>query len=173
MEAPALIVVDMLNDLLHGFAPARKQRLIEATNARVGLMRRHRLPVIRIRQDVDPDLRDAFPAMRKKGVRIAITGTPGCEVAPQLAAEASDAAIDKKRYSAFFGTVLEEMLEILSPMDSFSPASTSTPISDFQIVVASDCIVSCDHEHHDIWLRYMNGKIASVISNDDIRAMVA
>ncbi|HEY2532668.1 MAG TPA: cysteine hydrolase [Xanthobacteraceae bacterium] len=183
MEAPALIVVDMLNDLLQSFAPARKRRLIEATNALVGLMRRHGLPVIWLRQEFHPDLRDAFPEMRKKDMRITITGTPGCQIAPQLALEASDAVIVKKRYSAFFGTMLDEVLADLKP-DGIVLAGINTHACirataidayqcDFQVVIASDCVDSYDREHHDISLRYMNGKIASVISNDHIRAMLA
>jgi hypothetical protein len=37
MKAPALIVVDMLNDFLQAWAPAAKQRLVRSTNALVGM----------------------------------------------------------------------------------------------------------------------------------------
>ena len=38
MQAPALIVVDMLNDLLETWPPASKQRLIRSINSLVGMM---------------------------------------------------------------------------------------------------------------------------------------
>jgi isochorismate hydrolase len=41
------------------------------------------------------------------------------------------------------------------------------------VVLAADCVDSYDREHHDISLRYMKGKIASVMNNDEIRAMLA
>ena len=40
---------------------------------------------------------------------------------------------------------------------------------DWQVVLAADCIDSYDREHHEISLRYMRGKIAAVMSNDEIR----
>ena len=36
-------------------------------------------------------------------------------------------------------------------------------------ILAADCIDSYDREHHEISLRYMSGKIASVLSNENIR----
>jgi isochorismate hydrolase len=43
---------------------------------------------------------------------------------------------------------------------------------DWEVVVAADCVGSYDLEHHEISLRYMKGKIASVMSNEDIREML-
>jgi isochorismate hydrolase len=39
---------------------------------------------------------------------------------------------------------------------------------DFSVVLASDCIDSYDEEHHQISLRYMKDKLASVLSNQEI-----
>jgi len=44
---------------------------------------------------------------------------------------------------------------------------------DWEVIVAADCIDSYDLEHHEISLRYMNGKIACVMNNVEIRAMLA
>jgi nicotinamidase-related amidase len=46
MEAPALIVIDMLNDFLQAWAPASKQRLVDSTNALVGILRDRNRPVV-------------------------------------------------------------------------------------------------------------------------------
>ena len=43
---------------------------------------------------------------------------------------------------------------------------------DWSVVVAADCVDSYDREHHEISLRYMSGKIATVMSNEDIRRML-
>jgi nicotinamidase-related amidase len=121
MRAPTLIVVDMLNDLLQAWAPASKERLIHSINSLAGTMRDYERPVIWTRQEFEPDLRDAFPEMRAKGIRITIKGTPGSEIDCELK------------------------------------------------VGPSDCVGSYDRDHHDVSLRYMSGKIASLMSNEDIR----
>ena len=182
MKAPALIVVDMLNDFLQAWAPTAKQRLVRSTNTLVGIVRDRHRPVIWVRQEFQPDLRDAFPEMRTKGIRITIQGTPGCQIASELAVAPSDAIIVKKRYSAFYGTALDQLLAGLKP-DGLILAGLNTHACirvtaidayqrDWEVIVAADCVDSYDQEHHEISLRYMNGKIASVMSNEDIRAML-
>jgi isochorismate hydrolase len=41
---------------------------------------------------------------------------------------------------------------------------------DWKVILASDCVDSYDREHHDISLRYMKDKVASVMSNQEISA---
>jgi hypothetical protein len=40
---------------------------------------------------------------------------------------------------------------------------------DWRVVLAVDCLDSYDREHHEISLRHMQGKIAALMSNDEIR----
>ena len=118
--------------------------------------------------------------MRAKGIRITIQGTPGCQIVSDLAVAPSDTVIIKKRYSAFYGTVLDQVLAGLKPDGLILAGLNShacvrmTAIDayqrDWEVIVAADCVDSYDQEHHEISLRYMNGKIASVMSNDQIRA---
>jgi len=183
MRAPALIVIDMLNDFLPAWPPAARQRLVQETNALVAVLRSHQRPVIWVRQEFRPDLQDAFPEMRAKGIRITIQGTEGCRIAPDLAVDPSDTVIIKKRYSAFYGTDLDQVLAKLKPDGLiFAGINTHACIRmaaidayqrDWAVILAADCIDSYDREHHDISLRYMKDKIASVMTNDDIREMRA
>jgi nicotinamidase-related amidase len=183
MKAPALIVVDMLNDLLQTWPPASKQRLIRSINSLVGTMRRRRLPIVWVRQEFEPDLSDAFLEMKAKGIRITIKGTPGCQIASELETDLADPVVIKKRYSAFFGTTFDRVLADLSP-DGLILAGINTHACirataidayqrDWEVVVASDCVGSYDSEHHDISLRYMSGKIAAVMSNVEIERALA
>jgi nicotinamidase-related amidase len=182
MKAPALIVVDMLNDFLQTWAPATKQRLIESTNALMGIVRGHDRPVIWIRQEFRPDLTDAFPEMRAKGIRITIQGTPGCQMVSDLEVNPADMIIVKKRYSAFYGTTLDRVLADLKP-DGIILAGINTHACirmtaidayqrDWEVILAADCVDSYDREHHEVSLRYMKGKIAAVMSNEEIRKML-
>src|SRR5580658_1635731 len=110
MKAPVLIVIDMLNDFLADWERGRRQALTEAINQLAQIMRRHSHPIIWVRQEFEPDLRDAFPEMKARGIYKNIKGTPGCEIVSELAPAASDTVIVKKRYSAFFGTELDAIL---------------------------------------------------------------
>jgi nicotinamidase-related amidase len=183
MKEPALIIIDMLNDFLQTWAPASKQRLVQSTNALVDIVRSHERPVIWVRQEFRPDLRDAFPEMRAKGIRVTIEGTQGCQIASDLAVDPSDTVLIKKRYSAFYGTPLDQILANLRP-DGLILAGINTHACirmaaidayqrDWEVILAADCVDSYDQEHHEISLRYMKDKIASVMSNEEIREMLA
>jgi isochorismate hydrolase len=88
--------------------------------------------------------------------------------------------IVKKRYSAFFGTDLDRVLAKLMP-DAIILAGINTHgcirmtaidayQRDWPVVLARDCVGSYDEEHHAVTLRYLHGKIAEVMTNDEIRA---
>jgi nicotinamidase-related amidase len=183
MREPTLIVIDMLNDFLQAWTPAAKQRLVQATNELIAIVRSHKRPVIWVRQEFRPDLRDALPEMRAKGIRITIAGTPGCQIAAELAVDRSDTILVKKRYSAFYGTDLDQVLADLRP-DGLILAGINTHACirmaaidayqrDWEVILAADCVGSYDQEHHEISLRYMKDKIASVMSNEEIRKMLS
>ena len=180
MRKPVLIVIDMLRDFLETWEPVRKEKLVQSINDLVGIMRTSSYPVIWVRQEFEPDLSDALPEMRAKGIRITIKGTPGCEILPELAVAPSDVVIIKKRYSAFYKTTLEETLARLAP-DTIILAGINTHACirtaaidayqrDWPVALAADCIDSYDQEHHEISLRYMKDKIAAVMTNQEIRA---
>ena len=180
MEKPLLIVIDMLQDFLESWEPARRERLVRSINELAGLMRSRGHPVLWVRQEFEPDLRDAFPEMKAKGIRKTIKGTPGCQMVAELAVSPSDPVIIKKRYSAFFGTTLDETLARLRP-DTIVLAGINTHACirttaidayqrDWSVILASDCIDSYDREHHEISLRYMKDKLAAVMSNEEISA---
>ena len=180
MKAPVLIVIDMLNDFLAKWEPSCRQTLAEAINELVSIMRRASHPIIWVRQEFEPDLRDAFPEMKSKGIHIAIKGTLGCQIIPELAPMASETIIVKKRYSAFFGTGLDDILAELKP-DAIILAGINTHACirttaidayqrDWPVVLAADCIDSYDQEHHEVSLKYMKDKLARVLTNREIES---
>jgi nicotinamidase-related amidase len=180
MKAPVLIVIDMLNDFLASWEPARRQELVESINELVRSMRASSHPIIWVRQEFEPDLRDAFPEMRAKGIHSVIKGTPGCQIIPELAPASSETVIVKKRYSAFFGTELDVALAELKP-DAIILAGINTHACirttaidayqrDWPVVLALDCIDSYDREHHQVSLKYMKDKLAKVMTNREIES---
>jgi nicotinamidase-related amidase len=183
MQRPVLIVIDMVNDFLEKWASAPKQRLVRSINDLVGIMRQCGHPIIWVRQEFEPDLGDAFREMKTKGIRITIKGTVGSQIDPDLAVAQSDPVVIKKRYSAFYKTELDQLLRRLRP-DALILAGINTHACvrvtaidgyqrDWEIVVAGECVDSYDQEHHDISMKYMKDKIATVMSNQEIRLALA
>jgi len=121
--------------------------------------------------------------MKKKGIRITVKGTQGCQIASDLAVATSDTVIVKKRYSAFYGTDLEQVLNRLSP-DALILAGINTHACirmtaidayqrDWEVILAADCVGSYDQQHHQVSLSYMKDKIATIMSNQEIRSALA
>lgn len=180
MEPPTLIVIDMLNDFLAEWEAARKAKLIQSINELADMIRGLGHSVIWIRQEFEPDLSDAFLEMKAKGIRSTIKGTWGSQIVSELHVAATDVVIVKKRYSAFFGTTLDDALARINP-DAIILAGINTHACirttavdayqrDRAVILASDCIDSYDREHHEISMRYMKDKLAAVMSNPEIRA---
>jgi nicotinamidase-related amidase len=179
MKSPVLIVIDMLNDFLDDWDPGKRRKLVQSIHELTSLLRGGSHPVIWIRQEFEPDLSDAFPEMKAKRIHITIKGTPGCRIVSELAVVEQDRVIVKKRYSAFYGTDLDEILAALAP-DAVILAGINTHACirttaidayqrDWSVVLAADCIGSYDAEHHTVSLRYMKDKIAVLMTNDELR----
>jgi nicotinamidase-related amidase len=180
----ALIVVDMLNDFFERspVLAAQRSRLVASTNALVRAFRATGLPVVWVRQEFAPDLHDAFLDMRATNTSITIAGTAGCELLPELERLPADGVIVKKRYSAFFGTELDARLSSIRP-DVLVIAGVNTHACvrmtaidayqrDYDVIIAADAVASNDPEHHDVTLRYLDGKIARVLPTADVVKLI-
>jgi maleamate amidohydrolase len=183
MIRPLLPVVDMQNDFLEMWPAASRESLLRSTCDLVSSMRTHGYPVVWVRQEFEPDLRDAFLEMKSKRISITIKGTPGSEIAKELLVATSDPIVVKKRYSAFFGTKLEALLAELQP-DTLILAGIHTHACirttvidayqrDWPVIIVSDCVGSYDEEHHAITLRYLQREIARAMTNRDIDLALA
>jgi nicotinamidase-related amidase len=129
MQRPVLIIIDMVNDFLAKWAPAQKQQLVRSINELVGVMRQHGHPIIWVRQEFDPDLHDAFPEMRAKGIQVTIKGTTGCQIDSELAIAPSDPVVARSG-TALSTTPASTRYSIdCSPTQLSSPESTRTPVS--------------------------------------------
>lgn len=179
-----LIVVDMLNDFFERspVLAIERARLVASTNRLARGFRAAGLPVLWVRQEFSPDLHDAFPEMRTNNISITIAGTSGCELLSELDRLPADSVIVKKRYSAFFGTDLDARLSDIRP-DFLVVAGVNTHACvrmtvidayqrDHEVIVAADCVASNDPEHHDVTLRYLDGKVGRVLSTADILSLV-
>lgn len=178
MPNRALIIIDMLNDFLRDWEEVQVAGLIGNTNELVRALRQAGAPVIWVRQEFKPDLTDAFLDMRDKDISITIEGTEGAQIHDGLARRADDIVIIKKRYSAFFGTNLDEVIAtagidelVLCGINTHAcirMAAIDAYQRDIRVVLARDCIGSYDDEHARVSLAYVDGKIARVSDSADI-----
>jgi nicotinamidase-related amidase len=183
MRNTVLLVIDMQVDFFdHDRLKARRGELVARTNELVSYMRKAGVPVIWVRQEFAADLTDAPLDVKRNGFRVTVAGTPGAAFLPELEV-GDDAVITKKRYSAFFGTSLDETLRsyrcervIVAGVNTHACIRTTVVDAyqrDYDVILASDCIDSADAEHHDVSLRYMEGKLATSVGNPDILRFIA
>jgi len=178
MTRNCLIVIDMQNDFLDRLEDDSRARLISKTNQLIDIFRASGCPVIWVQQVFRSDLSDAFLEMRDRRVSTVIEGTAGAEINSDLARHDEDTIVVKKRYSAFFGTHLEQILSELAP-DRVTLAGVNTHACirttaidayqrDIRVLLASECIDSHDAEHARISMAYMDKKIAVAATNEQI-----
>lgn len=104
----ALLVIDMLNDFIHekgSLVVPGASRIIPRIAELAGEARKQGIPVIYVADRHRPDDREFqyWPPH-------AVAGTWGGEVVEELAPTENDYLIPKRRYSAFFGTDLDNYL---------------------------------------------------------------
>ena len=179
MNEPLLIIIDMLNDFFReGRLAGERQALTTAINQLVAFARQKDFPVIWVRQEFKPDLSDAFLGMRRDRRLVTIQGTQGCQILDELDRLPQDPVIVKKRYSAFFGTQLDQLLDELQPAQVILAGVNThacvrmTAVDAFQrdlpVILAIDAVNSYDQEYHCVSLRYLKQGIAQVMHNDEL-----
>src|SRR4029077_12394273 len=101
------------------------------------------------------------------------SSTKGCEIIPQFRPLLEEAHVIKKRYSAFFGTQLDRLL-LMHAADTVVLSGINTHACvrmtaidayqrDLDVIIPREAVGSYDRDHEEMSLRYMNGKIASVV----------
>lgn len=178
-----LLVIDMQVDFFRHERLSKKQPALMAhVNSLVSTARTAHVPVIWVRQEFSPDLGDASLEVKRTGTRVVIAGTPGAASLPGLEVGPDDHLIIKKRYSAFFGTDLDGILQgmkcttiIVAGVNTHACIRTTVVDAyqrDYDVILARDCIDSLDQEHHDVSWRYMDGKLGRGMSNHEIAALL-
>lgn len=178
----ATVFVDMQVDFFsHPRLAVNRQTLASNANALARLARANGSPVVWVTQVFSPDLHDASLEVKRGGHPIVIQGTPGAEFLPELDYESADLIVVKKRYSGFFRTTLDETLEgldckkiVIAGINTHA-CIRMTAIDAYQrdldVFLAIDCIDSHDELHHQISMRYMDGKIATGMTNSQLAAI--
>ncbi|MFO1338456.1 MAG: isochorismatase family cysteine hydrolase [Burkholderiaceae bacterium] len=181
MRRPAIFVIDMLNDC---FGHAELQRLRPALCASINrltaMARAAGHPVIWVRQEFEPDLSDAMLDMKRKGIHMFIKGTRGPLILDELDRADTDLEVVKKRYSMFFQTGLDALLQrlgtdqvVLAGVNTHAcirAAALDAYQRDFEVMIVRECVASKDVHHHDVTMDYLDGGVARVVSLDELEA---
>jgi len=180
----AILVVDMLQDFFtEGRLLENKGALTNNINELTSMARVNGIPVIWVRQEFKPDLSDAFLGIRNgKSKVVTIAGTTGAQLLPELHTEQSDHEIIKKRYSAFFGTSLKQLLDEMG-VDTLVICGVNTHACvrmaaidayqyDYNVLLATDCTCSYDEEHHRVTMKYLSGVIAVLQTNEQLSVLL-
>ncbi|MDO8452222.1 MAG: cysteine hydrolase [bacterium] len=176
---PAVILIDLEREFVkNGRLLENKDDLVSCINELTEFARSKNYPVIWVTQEFEKDLSDAPIGSRKPGLMIPIKDTQGSKLLEGLVVNDGDLHIIKKRYSAFFKTDLDKILEGL-PVDSLIMAGINTHACvrtsvidayqrDYPVTIALDCTDSYDEEHHDISIKYLTRNISEGKTNQEI-----
>jgi nicotinamidase-related amidase len=177
-----LLIIDMLVDFLDRWPAAERAALVAAIRGLADGVCAAGHPVVWVRQEFAPDLSDAFREMRRDDIRVTIAGTKGSRIIPELVPGADHLQVVKKRYSAFFGTPLDAIIRTRR-VDTLVLAGVNTHACvrmtaidayqrDLEVIIPREAVGSYDREHEAVSLRYMDGKIATVMSVAELVARI-
>jgi nicotinamidase-related amidase len=175
MGSPVIFVIDMLNDCFcHAELNRMREALCTSINYLTAMARTRGMPIVWVRQEFEPDLSDAFLEMKRENIRMFIKGTLGPLILDELIRSASDIEVVKKRYSMFYGTELDSLLQrleadslILAGVNSHACIRTAAIDAyqrDIPVMIVRECVASKDLKHHQITMDYLSGGIATLVT---------
>jgi len=158
----AVIVIDMINDFVSGvFKSDRAARIIPNIKALLNHARKQRAPIV---YATDAHLPYVDPEFDVWGSH-AVAGTLGAEIVDELKPQKGDFRVLKRKYSAFQGTDLDQLLRELK-VDTviLTGVVTDTCIQHtaadaffrgYRIIVPKDCVEALDETTQEAAIRYL------------------
>ncbi len=158
----AVIVIDMINDFVSGvFKNSRAAKIIPNIEALLSQARRLKAPVI---YATDAHLPGIDPEFEVWG-RHAESGSWGAEIVDELKPRKGDFRVYKRKYSAFQGTDLDQLLRELK-VDTVILTGVVTDICiqhtaadaffrGYRIIVPKDCVEAVDAPTQEAAMRFM------------------
>lgn len=173
MSKKALIIVDMLNDFID-----KNGALYCGDTARSIIpFIKQRLDAFRNRGDLVIYLQDSHDKNDKEFERFprhCVTGTRGNEIIPELTPKSGEKVIPKKRYSGFYGTDLESILEsagveeveVVGVCTSICVMDTVGGLAnrDYNITVPVKGVADFDPKFHEFALKRMKQLYGASVS---------
>jgi len=171
---PAVMITDMINDFVTGILKnERAEKIIPNVKQLINFARENHIPVIYVNdahmQNVDVEF-DVWPEH-------AVADTWGAQVVNELKPEKSDFVLQKRRYSAFQGTGLDQLLRELK-VDTLILTGVVTDICiqhtaadaffrGYKIIVPEDCVEAINEQTQKAALDYLKRIYGCEITRKD------
>jgi nicotinamidase-related amidase len=173
MPNEAIVLVDMVNDFVTGALECeRAERIIPRLQALLEEARQAGVPVIYVN---DAHLEEDFE-MDLWGEH-AMKGTKGAEIIPELAPADSDFILEKRTYSAFYDTGLDQLLRSLGVETMYITGlhtnmccrhtSADAYFRGYDLVALSDGCDAFTQEAHEEGLDYLETVYGAAIEEVD------
>jgi bifunctional isochorismate lyase/aryl carrier protein len=184
----ALMVVDLQNDFLGPYfssienaEPIIKQ-LVSGINEISCLFREAGLPVFFIRMIYKADGNNWTLRMKDLNTPYCIEGTPGSSFFQGLNIEKSDILITKVRYSAFYGTNLDDILRkksidtlVITGMNTHACVRATVIDAferDYRIFLPLELVNSYNIPLHEQTIAYLQNRVVALTSMKDIKERI-
>lgn len=169
----AILVIDMIIDFTIGkFGSEEALNIIPKIKTLLSRARKQKIPIIYLK-----DAHEKNDIELKIWGEHAMKGTKGSEIVEQLSPEEGDIVVEKRFYSGFVGTNLEDILKNLKVRELIL-VGVSTDICvqnnaaeafyrGYEIIVPRDCTASITKEGHERALDYMQRIYGAKIVNSE------
>jgi len=175
----AILCMDYQNDIVGAYADDRQQALLSNASAALSAARRRHMPVIYVVVRFRPGYPEISPRNKlfqglKSGNRLR-DGTPGAEIHREVAPQADEIIVIKRRVGAFSTTDMETVLKSqgITHLVLMGIATSGVVLStvrwaadaDYEITVLSDCCADADDEVHRVLTQKIFPRQATVVSS--------
>lgn len=183
-EETALLIIDMQKDFVEPGAVlcvSGAQATIPAIENMAARCRRNGIPVIHIVRSHDPSGCNAEPARKhlfKDGRGYCVAGTRGAESVIGIDEE-KDTVVSKSRFSGFFRTTLDEVLErlgircVMIAGTQYPNCVRATAVDalsrDYRVVIVTDCCSAASPDVADANIRDMERMGIECLPSTDLQ----
>jgi nicotinamidase-related amidase len=174
----ALLCMDYQNDIVGAYAEDRQRELLSKAAAALSAARRMKMPVIYVVVRFRPGYPEISPRNKifqgiKSGNRLR-DGTPGADIHRQVAPQADDIIVIKRRVGAFSTTDMETVLKAqgITHLVLMGIATSGVVLStvrwaadaDYELTVLSDCCADAEEEVHRVLTQKVFPRQATVVT---------
>jgi len=174
----ALLCMDYQNDIVGAYAEDRQRELLSKAAAALSAARRMKMPVIYVVVRFRPGYPEISPRNKifqgiKSGNRLR-DGTPGADIHRQVAPQADDIIVTKRRVGAFSTTDMETVLKAqgITHLVLMGIATSGVVLStvrwaadaDYELTVLSDCCADAEEEVHRVLTQKVFPRQATVVT---------
>lgn len=170
----AVVVIDMINDFVTGvFKNERAEKIIPNVRRLLNFARENKIPFVYVNDAHLPNVDVEFDVLPQH----AVAGTWGAQVVDELKPKESDFVLQKRRYSAFQGTDLDQLLRELK-VDTLILTGVVTDICiqhtaadaffrGYNIIVPEDCVEAINEQTQKAALDYLKRVYGCEITTAD------